>query len=73
MVFLSLRFGRLLILVTSDARGIYKVDNWNEAIRKAEGMGADRIEQDGKALREYIIERYNIAKVNEKRLERIVG
>lgn len=57
---------------TDKARGIYKVDDWKAAIRQADSMGVDRIREDGQALRRYVLENYDIRKVNEKRLERLM-
>lgn len=58
---------------TDVARGIYKVDDWKDAVRKAESMESDAIREDGQALRRYIIDRYDLNKVNAKRINRIMG
>lgn len=57
---------------TDDARGIYKVDDWKDAIREAEGLSIQRITSDGKALREYILKNYDLRKVNRLRVERLM-
>jgi hypothetical protein len=56
---------------TDDAEGIFKVNNWNEAIRKAESMGVEEITKSGIALRGYVLENYDLNKVNELRKERL--
>ena len=56
---------------TDDAEGIFKVNNWNEAIRKAESMGVEEVTKSGIALRGYVLENYDINKVNELRKQRL--
>jgi hypothetical protein len=56
---------------TDEHRGIYKVDNWNTAIRKAENMEIQEIKECGMALRSYVLKNYDINKVNELRKERL--
>ncbi len=56
---------------TDDAKGIYKVANWKDAIHQAEQMVVERIVEDGKDLRQYVIENYNLHEVNKLRLERL--
>lgn len=57
---------------TDDAKGIFKVDNWNTSIREASAMGVQEIRESGQALREYVLSNYDINKVNELRKERLV-
>ena len=54
-----------------DAKGIFKVDNWNEAIRKAESMGVEEIAESGSSLRGYVLENYDLNKINERRKYRL--
>ncbi len=54
-----------------DAKGIYKVDNWMEAIQKAEAMESNQIEQEGSELRLYIMENYDLRNINRLRIERL--
>lgn len=56
---------------TDDAKGIFKVDNWNTSIRKASAMGVQEIRESGQALREYVLSNYDLNKVNELRKERL--
>ena len=56
---------------TDEHRGIYKVDNWNTAIRKAENMETQEIKECGMVLRSYVLENYDLNKVNELRKERL--
>lgn len=58
---------------TDDARGVYKVDDWQVSIREAESMEAERIKEEGQALRSYVLENYELRKVNRLRVERLVG
>ena len=56
---------------TDEHRGIYKVDSWDAAIRKAESLSIQDVSEDGKALREYVLENYDLNKVNKLRKERL--
>jgi len=56
---------------TDDCKGIFKVENWKDAISKAEGLSKDTIMEEGQALRLYAIANYNIHDINEKRKERL--
>jgi len=56
---------------TDDAKGIYKVANWKDAINQAKQMVGDRIMEDGQALRQYVLANYDLNKVNEIRKERL--
>lgn len=57
---------------TDDTRGVYKVDDWATAIRKAESMDIDTIRDEGQALRRYVLDKYDLNKVNRMRVERIM-
>ena len=56
---------------TDDAKGIYKVDNWSAALVQAGTMAIDDIKDSGNALRRYVLEHYDLNKVNELRRERL--
>ena len=56
---------------TDDAKGIFKVDDWNAAIQKASSMEVNEIQEQGQALREYTLANYDLNKVNELRKERL--
>jgi hypothetical protein len=56
---------------TDDAKGIYKVDNWTAALVQAGTMAIEDIKDSGDALRRYVLERYDLNKVNELRRERL--
>lgn len=56
---------------TDEAKGIYKVANWKDAINQAKQMVGGGIMEDGKQLREYILSNYDLNKVNEIRKERL--
>ncbi len=56
---------------TDDAKGVFKVDDWNAAITKASNMEVEDIAETGKALRRYVLENYDLNKVNELRRERL--
>ena len=56
---------------TDDAKGIFKVDDWNTSIREASSMGVQGIRESGQALREYVLSNYNLHEVNELRKERL--
>ena len=56
---------------TDEAKGIFKVDDWNAAITKASVLEAEEIASFGKSLRRYVLDRYNLNKVNELRKERL--
>lgn len=56
---------------TDDAKGIFKVDNWEIAIRRIKNMDVEDVEESGKHLRKYVIENYDLNKVNELRIERL--
>jgi hypothetical protein len=52
-----------------EAKGIYKVDTWDAAINEAKTMDAESIKESGQALRAYVLENYDLNKVNELRLQ----
>ncbi len=52
-------------------QGIYKVNDWKADILYASNMPTEQIRADGQALRSYILDNYDIRKVNEKRKERL--
>jgi len=56
---------------TDDAKGIFKVNDWNAAIRKAESMGVEEVQELGIQLRLYVLENYDLNKVNELRRQRL--
>ncbi len=56
---------------TDDAKGIYKVANWKDAINQAKQMVGDRIMEDGRAIRQYVLANYDLNKVNKLRKERL--
>ncbi len=58
---------------TDNARGIYKVNDWRESIKQAEDMGVDGIQEEGQALREYVLENYDLRKVNGLRDDRLAS
>ena len=56
---------------TDEHTGIFKVDSWSAAITKAKTMESAEIQRMGKALRGYVLENYDLNKVNELRLDRL--
>lgn len=58
---------------TDDAEGIYKVDRWDGALRKAETMAVEEVQEAGLGLRKYILDNYDLQKVNQLRRDRIDG
>lgn len=56
---------------TDDAKGIFKVDDWATAINTAEAMDEQEIQEAGNSLRKYVLDNYDLNKVNERRKERL--
>lgn len=56
---------------TDDAKGIFKVDDWTAAINTAKAMGEQEIQEAGVGLHKYVLDNYNLNKVNELRKERL--
>jgi len=56
---------------TDDNSGIFKVDSWHDALTKAVSMEVQEIRSSGASLRRYVLEHYDINKVNELRKERL--
>jgi len=56
---------------TDEHRGIFKVDNWKQAIEKAKTLSIDDIRDAGQNLLTYVLENYDLNKVNELRKERL--
>ena len=56
---------------TDDAEGIFKVDEWDAAIKKARNMEPEEIQKYGGLLRSFVLENYDLNKVNQKRLDRL--
>jgi len=58
---------------TDDAEGIFKVDRWDTALRKAETMAVEEVQEAGIGLRKYILDNYDLQKVNQLRRDRLDG
>jgi hypothetical protein len=56
---------------TDDHKGIFKVDSWYDAISTASNLDTDRIKELGYELRSYVLDNYDLNKVNELRKERL--
>lgn len=56
---------------TDEAKGIFKVDDWNANIKKAKAMEVEEIQEHGKLLRNYVLEHYDLNKVNKLRIDRL--
>jgi len=56
---------------TDEHKGIFKVNDWQKAVTKAESMGVEEIRENGLALRSYVLERYDIREVNKRRVKRL--
>lgn len=56
---------------TDEAKGIFKVDDWNAATKKASSMEHEEIKEVGQALRRFVLANYDLNKVNQLRLERL--
>ena len=54
------------------AKGIYHVDNWGDGIRQALSMSPNQVEDEGMVLMSYVAENYDLRKINERRLERLL-
>lgn len=54
-----------------DAKGIFKVDNWREAIEQAKTFTSEDIRDYGQSLFSYVVENYDLNKVNELRKKRL--
>ena len=52
---------------TDDAKGIYKVNDWATAIKKASLMEPQETQELGEELRKYVLNNYDLQKVNELR------
>jgi hypothetical protein len=56
---------------TDDAKGIFKVNSWHEAIIQAESMEVEMVRESGQALREYVLGKYDLREVNKLREKRL--
>jgi hypothetical protein len=56
---------------TDTAKGIYKVSDWAQAIREASAMTTEQIQEEGQALREYVLQHYDLREVNKLRMARL--
>jgi hypothetical protein len=56
---------------TDDAKGIYKVNDWATALQEAQALDAETIKGLGAELRGYVLDNYDLRKVNELRKERL--
>lgn len=56
---------------TDDAKGIFKVDNWNAATKKASCMEHEEIKEAGQALRRFVLGNYDLREVNKLRKDRL--
>jgi hypothetical protein len=54
---------------TDEAEGIFHVDDWKQGIEIAKNLGD--VESLGKSLREYVLSRYDLNKVNQLRIDRL--
>jgi len=54
-----------------DCEGIFKVSEWAAAIKKAEALSVQEIQELGGKLRSYVLERYDIREVNKLREKRL--
>jgi len=52
---------------TDEAKGIFKVDNWTTALQEAQALDAETIKGLGAELRGYVLDNYDLRKVNELR------
>jgi len=56
---------------TDDAKGIFKVNEWADAIKKAEALELEEIPELGKELRSYVLKNYDLREVNKLREKRL--
>jgi hypothetical protein len=56
---------------TDKATGIHHVTDWKQAIAEAVAMSDQQIQDEGAALRQYVVENYDLRNVNELRLNRL--
>jgi hypothetical protein len=56
---------------TDNATGIHKVTNWKDAIEQAKAMSVEQIQEEGQALREYVLANYDLREVNKLRMSRL--
>ena len=56
---------------TDTATGIHKVNDWAEAIRQARAMSTEQIQEEGQALRGYVLANYDLREVNKLRMARL--
>ena len=54
-----------------DCKGIFRVDEWDAAIKKAMAMDKEEIKERGLALRRFVLDNYDIRFVNKLREERL--
>jgi hypothetical protein len=47
------------------------VTNWKEAIEQAKAMSVEQIQEQGQALREYVLANYDLREVNKLRMARL--
>ena len=52
--------------------GVHHVTNWTDAIAEAKAMSTQQIQDEGAALREYVVANYDLCKINELRLSRLL-
>jgi hypothetical protein len=57
---------------TDKTVGVHHVTNWSTAIAEAKAMSVDQIQDEGAALREYVAANYDLCKINELRLSRLL-
>jgi hypothetical protein len=56
---------------TDDAKGIFKVNDWATSLQEASNMETESIKGYGTELRRYVLDNYDINKVNKLRTERL--
>jgi hypothetical protein len=56
---------------TDETEGIFKVDNWSTALQKASSMDAETIKGMGDELRRYVLDNYDLNRINELRRGRL--
>lgn len=54
-----------------ECEGIIKVDDWNKAIKQAESLSSEDVSFLGKKLRTFVLDKYDLNKVNQKRIDRL--
>jgi hypothetical protein len=56
---------------TDEAKGVFRVDSWTTALQAASAMEVETIAELGNELRRYVLDNYDLNKVNELRIARL--